>query len=332
MLGAFLTPFAIAQTAAKPAERLLAADQGSALDSANAKPWHLKMDVQLFDDKGKPSDHGTIEEWWSAPGTEKQVYQSNSYSATQILKDGKLYRTDGAGWPPYYFDLLRMEVVHPMPKPEEIQAAQPEMRKVPFGKVPLECIMLSQQIKRVAFAPLGLFPTYCFDAGKDVLRASFQFGGQLVVRNAMATFGAKTVATDVSVNIDSVLVAKAEVVLLRTEQIPESEFTPEAAVKEQGPELVRVSNGIMAANLLTKPDPIYPESAKANHVSGTVIMRAVIASDGRIHLLKLVSTPDPDLAIAAIAAVRRWTYKPYVLNGMPVSVDTTITVNFEIGL
>jgi protein TonB len=47
--------------------------------------------------------------------------------------------------------------------------------------------------------------------------------------------------------------------------------------------------------------------------------------------MKLISTPDPDLAIAALAAVRQWTYKPYLLNGEPTELQTTITVNFNFG-
>jgi len=85
----------------------------------------------------------------------------------------------------------------------------------------------------------------------------------------------------------------------------------------------------MAGNILSKPQPIYPESAKRDRTEGTVILRAIIARDGRVASLHIISTPSPDLAIAAIAAVRRWTYRPYLLNGLPTEVDTTITVNFS---
>jgi TonB family protein len=78
-------------------------------------------------------------------------------------------------------------------------------------------------------------------------------------------------------------------------------------------------------------NPHYPETSRRNHVSGSVILRARIGSDGDIHSLKVISTPDADLAIASLAAVRQWTYKPYLLNGEPVDVDTQITVNFFFG-
>jgi protein TonB len=85
----------------------------------------------------------------------------------------------------------------------------------------------------------------------------------------------------------------------------------------------------MAGNNLTKVNPVYPPEAKANGVSGTVVLMAVIGKDGAVKSLNAVSGP-PVLAAAAMDAVRQWTYKPYLLNGNPVEVDTTITVNFNL--
>jgi hypothetical protein len=104
-----------------------------------------------------------------------------------------------------------------MPSEREIAESRPDLRKETMGKVPMDCIMLGQPIKNVAYAPLGLFPKYCFDHDKDSLRVSYKFG----------------------------------------------------------------------------------------------------------------STPDADLAIASLAAVRQWIYKPYLLNGEPVEVDTQLTANFS---
>jgi protein TonB len=56
----------------------------------------------------------------------------------------------------------------------------------------------------------------------------------------------------------------------------------------------------------------------------------VIGRDGHILLLRVVSSPDPSLAVSAIAAVRQWNYRPYMLNGVPVEVETTINVNFTV--
>jgi TonB family protein len=93
---------------------------------------------------------------------------------------------------------------------------------------------------------------------------------------------------------------------------------------------VRVSSGTIMGNLISRPDPIYPPEAKAAHIQGAVVLHALIAKSGQIEDLKLISGPK-ELAESAIDAVKQWVYKPYLLNGEPVEVDTTITVNFTFG-
>ncbi len=86
---------------------------------------------------------------------------------------------------------------------------------------------------------------------------------------------------------------------------------------------------MVAGAVLKKRAPVYPESAKQNHISGTVFLSAVIGKTGDITDLDVISTPSPDLAQSAMDAVRFWKYKPYLLNGKPQQVDTTIRVNYS---
>jgi len=95
------------------------------------------------------------------------------------------------------------------------------------------------------------------------------------------------------------------------------------------PGAAKVSSGAIAGNLISRADPVYPPVAKAAHVQGAVILHAIISKTGDIEDLGVVSGP-PMLQGAAMDAVRRWKYKPYLLQGVPTAVDTTITVNFTI--
>jgi TonB family protein len=95
------------------------------------------------------------------------------------------------------------------------------------------------------------------------------------------------------------------------------------------PDRVRVSSGVASGNLIYKVQPVYPMAAVANHVQGTVILHAVIGRDGIIEKLEVVSGPD-ELTKAAVGAVEQWRYRPYLLNGVPVEVDTKIQVNFNL--
>jgi TonB family protein len=92
---------------------------------------------------------------------------------------------------------------------------------------------------------------------------------------------------------------------------------------------VRVSSGVIRGLILHKVDPVYPQDAKDAGVSGAVVMAAVIDDQGKIAKLSVVSGPEK-LRDAALEAANQWTYKPFRLNGRPVFVQTTITMNFDL--
>lgn len=95
------------------------------------------------------------------------------------------------------------------------------------------------------------------------------------------------------------------------------------------PKRVRVSTGVAVGLLEKKVEPLYPMIALKARIQGTVQLRAVISKDGRIENLQLIEG-HPMLVEAAINAVRQWHYKPYLLSGEPVEVETTVSVNFHI--
>jgi protein TonB len=76
--------------------------------------------------------------------------------------------------------------------------------------------------------------------------------------------------------------------------------------------------------------PIYPPSARAAHIGGTVVIKAMIDKNGMIQNAEIVSSPDESLSQAALDAVRQWRYQPYTLNGEPVAVMTTINLSFSL--
>jgi TonB family protein len=92
----------------------------------------------------------------------------------------------------------------------------------------------------------------------------------------------------------------------------------------------RIGAGVMAGERTSYVEPVYPEAAKKAKMNGTVVLEAVIGKDGKIKSLKVISATDPMFNNASLDAVRQWTYRPYLLNGDPTEVDTTITVNFAL--
>jgi len=105
--------------------------------------------------------------------------------------------------------------------------------------------------------------------------------------------------------------------------------TPVAVPKVATPQRVRVSQGVTQGLLIRKIQPNYPPLARQARIQGSVLLQAEISKDGTIENLRLISG-HPMLAPAAIEAVKQWKYKPYILNGEPVEVETQITVNFTL--
>ncbi len=104
---------------------------------------------------------------------------------------------------------------------------------------------------------------------------------------------------------------------------------PKPKPKPKPPQRIRVGGNVQAARLIRQPKPQYPALARQARIQGTVRFNAIIAKDGSIANLTLVSG-HPLLVPAATAAVKQWQYQPTLLNGEPVEVVTVIDVNFTL--
>jgi TonB family protein len=97
----------------------------------------------------------------------------------------------------------------------------------------------------------------------------------------------------------------------------------------KAPKQLTVSAEKMSHNPLNKVVPVYPPAAKKAKIQGKVVLDAVIGTDGNVENLRVISGP-PELQQSALDAVRQWTYKPYLLNGDPVEVETTINIIYNL--
>jgi len=95
------------------------------------------------------------------------------------------------------------------------------------------------------------------------------------------------------------------------------------------PKRIPVGGSVAMANLIFRVDPVYPPLAMQAHIQGTVVLHAIIAVDGSMKELKVISGPAL-LIQSALDAVGQWRYRPTLLNGEPVEVDTTISVVFTL--
>jgi protein TonB len=95
------------------------------------------------------------------------------------------------------------------------------------------------------------------------------------------------------------------------------------------PKRIRVSQGVIAGMMIHKVEPKYPALAREARIQGQVVLAALISKEGTIHNLQVVSG-HPMLIPAALEAVQQWRYRPFLLNGEPVEVESNITVTFQI--
>src|SRR5580698_3053500 len=113
-------------------------------------------------------------------------------------------------------------------------------------------------------------------------------------------------------------------------QEPDKTAPPAPQSQPKSPQKrVRVSQGVLQGMIVSRVQPRYPKDAKKQRIQGPVVMQAIIGTNGDVIDLRLVSG-HPLLAPAAMDAVKQWKYRPYMLNGTPIEVETTITFNFTL--
>jgi protein TonB len=101
------------------------------------------------------------------------------------------------------------------------------------------------------------------------------------------------------------------------------------AQNAQGP--MRIGGNVMAQSLVTKIVPVYPPDMKAQHQEASVQLQVTISTEGIPGGFSVLSTDvDRQFIDASIDAVKQWRYRPVLLNGQPVEVVTTVTVNFTL--
>jgi TonB family protein len=153
--------------------------------------------------------------------------------------------------------------------------------------------------------------------------------------------GQRTYCSDESGTVRSSTDGKASTCLVSGEVVEQK--VPATGIREVGvpppsnaasgtpqpAQRVRVSQGVSAGLVVSKVPPIYPQGARSARIQGSVVMKAVINQTGAVVSVDLISG-HPMLAPAAMDAVKQWKYRPYLLNGNAVAVETQVTVNFSL--
>jgi TonB family protein len=313
-----------------PVALLNLAANSNGLGGTGMKPWRLKASFEALDEQGAVSEQGTIEEDWAGEHQSKTTYTVGADSETDYDSDKGMLRTV-TGKPSVGQAINAMaQLIHPIPDEQTRSHWTVVMEKRDAGKLKVDCIAVK------AFkSPSGDHeisgPMFCLDADKPSLRASVQpFGGFQVLFNGIRSFEDRYVAGEITEVRNGKKVLAVH--LLSLEPIPAvdaAEFIPPADATPVERKIA-ISSAVAQGNLVKAVAPDYPIYAKEAGISGTVVLQGQIGKDGLVTNVRAISGPE-QLRQAAVDAVKRWVYHPYLLNGEPVSVDTTINVVFNLG-
>jgi TonB family protein len=178
----------------------------------------------------------------------------------------------------------------------------------------LAALLVQGRPARTAHA-IGIFDANLFERRLMKLTAKqTEIGGvrRLAIVAACAVFGIGTCG-----------------VVLGLGQHVDAQAAKDSGIHQVAPGVLSVPAGKMQENVLTKKTPVYPDLAKKARVQGTVVLAATIDKDGTVQKLNVLSGP-PLLRQSSLDTVRQWTYKPYLLNGNPVEVETKISVIYSL--
>lgn len=335
------------------AELMAKAAKVNGLLHANVRPWRVKASYKVFNDDGSLRSEGTFDEIWASPTKYRITWASGDAIHSEYMTDKGMY--NGGGTMPDIVQGFRVqrEMLDPLEPAQGSPANTYAVVEREAGGIAAVCVQ-RQEVDGRTFGP-----AWCLDHDTANLLITVNGSSEDALHSNPVSFEGQTIAGDLKFsagelkNIESdqpAFSAHLEVIepLANVDDpafSPPADAHPEfiggivgvanvgapgAAPMMQIPKKVNISGGVAQGLLVEKVPPVYPMDAKAAGVSGTVVLQATIGKDGHIEDLRVVSGPEM-LQQAALDSVRQWVYRPYLLNGESVEVNTTVNIVFSLG-
>lgn len=317
-----------------PKALLSLAAKSNGLTGPDAQPWHLTVSYKFLDEQGQPKDQGTFEELWASSTRYKQTFAGQNYARTEFGTPKGIVFTGTHETPRSQLMEMEREFVAPLPEIHPTASLQVEAGPLDLGTMHLSCL----EAHTDTGVPLaGLSDrSFCINEDKPALRiTNIPLSRMQYIHNHLVSYQGRFVASDLVLkeNGKTVFTAHLEsVVPLTDADSALLQPSPEAAPLENEavlPRVVSISESVSQGMLLRKIAPDYPPIALAQRVTGIVVLQAIIGKDGHIRNLHVVSGSKL-LQQAAMDAVQKWVYRPYLLLGEPVEVQTTVNVVFSL--
>lgn len=301
--------------------------------SPELKPWHLKATYQLYDLKGSPTEQGTWEYWWVSPKVHRSTWTKAGGETTRWLTaDGAVYQKE-TGKPLRYFERwIEETLLSPLPQRGFLESSEIKLdaRMLPSDKPEFACVFATKQWPKLG-APgfMDLTDKYCFEPTTMALRVAYAHELMKQYDQLIVTQG-RYLARQVVVKYGNETLFSASVDTIETFVPTAVVFSPPSDAILKRPSTVRGGEATRGS-LVKQVDPVYPKISKLNHEQGVVVLAVVIGTDGRIHDVEVLASPSSLLAESAADAVKKWEYKPFLLNGQPIEVQMIMNMIFNLG-
>jgi TonB family protein len=315
---------------------LLAAARVNGLVRPNLAPWHISLSFESTDGHGRTLWQGTFEEFWAGPDKYKRIFATNKFNQVEYVTSAGIRRTGSPDGAPSELMTIVNQFLHPIPVDEDTIGAMDLRIGAPtIGQTKLVCVTALRP--RVGIEQ-ATDETDCIDENSPILR--FQLSGSgnsRFIRNSIKRFQDCYLPQTVegygasSSTQKPILTAKLEKIEALGSP-DDAQFTPPADAVSP-PEVITLNERTTKPRLLHHPYPEldfqYPGEHRSVHMAGVVILELRIQTDGSVSNLRVVEGPQ-NMQQASIEAVRTWTYKPFVQDGKPVEVDTSVTLVYSL--
>jgi TonB family protein len=292
------------------------------------EPWHLRISFQVFDGERQTVDQGTLEEWWAGERKYKIAFNSSRFASTRYTIGDRTLILGERIEPVYPFNLILAALQNPLPGEAWSASMNLAFQDSTVDGEGLECVVAQSPLPG---DPHGSPPVdrFCFQSGSPAVRL-FDLGGAEYSCDSISDFQGRSVPHLLRITTPGKFAAEVDVRIDSLDALgPFPAGTFELPLQAEQP-ATPLPSSVVAGNRISGKQPQYPSSAKKKGIQGTVVLLATIGKDGKITDLEVVSGP-PELQEPSVKAVRTWTYRPYLLNGEPVAVQTQINVTFALG-
>ncbi len=312
------------------------------LESEGATPFRMEATFETADFLGRPDNQGRWTEEFAKPEYLRRTIRDSNSPENYAPEDQADIGVPAPTMSGTFMQRLLIDaLLRPGMSDQVLGQSKVTYKTEKVGAVSLRCVIL-EPLKKADNVYLKRVMTraYCLSADRPVIRLTQLAFGINVAYNSIAHFGDRTFAQQITASERGHDRGKLQITKLVAApgllqaNLPKWNQAPPDDAGDTGASqtgAVRTDAKIQAGSILKKVTPVYPLEAKQKHMSGSVFLHAIISKEGTVSSLEVISAPADTLAEAAVEAVSQWQYKPYLVNGKPTEVDTTITVNFQFG-